>query len=415
MAPESTTPAGVPDMIDPDILIEEETTEAYKPKNWYPVQLGEVFNDRYKVVGKLGYGSSSTIWLCRDLQTDDDYVVVKVYVNNSKWQREIPIYEHMSGLNSKHTGLRRVRKMLDSFELLRPGVRHFCLVHEALGLDLDDIRRWMHQVNADFTQKILCELLQDVLQAMHFLHIEAHVIHTGNALAVATTTALICGSADIQPKNILMSPLDNKPFKRLEDEEAREPLPRKILDDRTIYLTRPVQVTAGAPKLCDLGEARFADHRHADMIMPEIYRAPEVILGLSWSYPVDIWAFAMTLWDLLQPKRLFHPYDEGGRYSECIHLAQMSAIMGPPPVDFLRNSKKKDLYWDNEGQWKGPIAIPDMGLEIEDKKFEGEEQRLFLQLMRKMLKWEPDARCSIQEILDDEWFTADLESVEEAE
>lgn len=34
---------------------------------FYPVHLGEVFQDRYQTVAKLGFGSSSTIWLARDL------------------------------------------------------------------------------------------------------------------------------------------------------------------------------------------------------------------------------------------------------------------------------------------------------------------------------------------------------------
>jgi hypothetical protein len=32
------------------------------------VHLGEVFQSRYQVVAKLGFGVYSTVWLCRDLQ-----------------------------------------------------------------------------------------------------------------------------------------------------------------------------------------------------------------------------------------------------------------------------------------------------------------------------------------------------------
>lgn len=53
--------------IDPSTLIEEELIPSYKPEKFYPVRIGEVFNHRYQVVGKLGYGSSATVWLCRDL------------------------------------------------------------------------------------------------------------------------------------------------------------------------------------------------------------------------------------------------------------------------------------------------------------------------------------------------------------
>lgn len=36
-------------------------------EKFYPMTLGEVINQRYKVAAKLGFGSASTIWHCRDL------------------------------------------------------------------------------------------------------------------------------------------------------------------------------------------------------------------------------------------------------------------------------------------------------------------------------------------------------------
>lgn len=36
-------------------------------EKFYPVTLGEIINEKYKVVAKLGFGSASTIWCCRNL------------------------------------------------------------------------------------------------------------------------------------------------------------------------------------------------------------------------------------------------------------------------------------------------------------------------------------------------------------
>jgi serine/threonine-protein kinase SRPK3 len=55
------------EIIDPLLPIEEESIPTYRAEKFYPVRIGEVFNNRYQVVGKLGYGSSATVWLCRDL------------------------------------------------------------------------------------------------------------------------------------------------------------------------------------------------------------------------------------------------------------------------------------------------------------------------------------------------------------
>jgi serine/threonine-protein kinase SRPK3 len=48
--------------------IEEETIPDYRAERFYPVRLGEVFKSRYQAVAKLGFGTASTIWLCRDLK-----------------------------------------------------------------------------------------------------------------------------------------------------------------------------------------------------------------------------------------------------------------------------------------------------------------------------------------------------------
>lgn len=53
-------------LIGPEFLLEEEAVPGYKAERYYPVSLGQVFQERYQVVGKFGYGGSSTVWLCRD-------------------------------------------------------------------------------------------------------------------------------------------------------------------------------------------------------------------------------------------------------------------------------------------------------------------------------------------------------------
>lgn len=54
-------------VLDRLVEIEEETLPTYQSEKYYPVHIGDVFEDRYQVVGKLGYGVTSTVWLGRDL------------------------------------------------------------------------------------------------------------------------------------------------------------------------------------------------------------------------------------------------------------------------------------------------------------------------------------------------------------
>lgn len=47
---------------------EEQEENNYEPGGYHPVEINDVFDDRYLVLRKLGFGHFSTVWLCRDLQ-----------------------------------------------------------------------------------------------------------------------------------------------------------------------------------------------------------------------------------------------------------------------------------------------------------------------------------------------------------
>jgi hypothetical protein len=98
--------------MEQDQLIEEETLPEHCPDHFYPVHLGELFNDRFRTVAKLGYGSSSTVWLARDLLWENhlrthgillsmpsrchQYVALKIYIHDSAQHRELPVYQHFA-------------------------------------------------------------------------------------------------------------------------------------------------------------------------------------------------------------------------------------------------------------------------------------------------------------------------------
>ena len=56
------------------------------------------------------------------------------------------------------------------------------------------------------------------------------------------------------------------------------------------------------------------------------------------------------------------------------------------------------------GDWRGAAEIPKGILEEAEKRFEGEEKKLFLDFVRKMLKWKPEERSSAKDLLDDLWL-----------
>ncbi|CAD0083647.1 unnamed protein product, partial [Aureobasidium vineae] len=357
-------------LLDPSVLVEEETLRDYKAERFFPVRIDQAFNDRYRVISKLGYGSASTVWLCRDLLETNKYVALKVYVNSSKEHRELPVYEHIQALSSDHNGRHRIRRLLDSFEIQGPHGRHICLVHEPLGISFDELRGFT--ADRVFDEDLIRQTFRPILEGFDFLHREAKVIHT-----------------DFQPNNVLIGIQDNSVLDEFAEMATTNPAPRKELSNRIIYVSQPMPLTKGLPSLSDFSEARFGTFTQRGLIMPNVYRAPEVILDMEWSYAVDIWSFAMTL---------FSAKGGDGQYSESHHLAQMVAILGNPPPDFLAGSKKSAEYWDQDG----------ISLDSCEQRLSGVDRKKFLTFMRKMLHWKPEDRSGWQDIFFDEWMVADL-------
>src|SRR5690349_4338045 len=97
--------------------MEEENLPDYDTADYFPVDIGQVLNSRYQVLGKLGFGNNSTVWLSRDLQqvyypngepTDfsrqNSYTALKVYTRSMEQEenREIGIYKKFEQLDSSH-------------------------------------------------------------------------------------------------------------------------------------------------------------------------------------------------------------------------------------------------------------------------------------------------------------------------
>ncbi|KAE8371693.1 kinase-like protein [Aspergillus bertholletiae] len=365
--------------------LEDESIPTYRSEKFYPVRIGEVFNHRSQVVGKLGHGSSATVWLCRDL-LDHRYVTLKVSTASTAMTREIEIYDHLRTIQSNHAGQLCLRPLIEIFPAQSPDKQsvHTCLVHPPLGISLDQLTRLLP--DKVMTSAMVRTTIRNVLAALNFLHMDARIIHT-----------------DLQPNNILLGIKDDSILSKFEEAEFEAPVPRKILEDRTIYLSRPLPISYGAPVLCDLGEARLGTDQQQGDIMPDIYRAPEVILDMGWDYKVDIWNVGM-IWDLFEHHHLFKARNPEGKLDDGYHLAEMQAVLGGAPPELLTRSERGLQFWDENGTWKGVPPIPDYTLEVLEERLQGDEKSDFLRFLRRMLCWLPEERATAKELLFDPWL-----------
>ena len=66
-----------------------------------------------------------------------------------------------------------------------------------------------------------------------------------------------------------------------------------------------------AIKVIDFGSATFDEQYHSTIVSTRHYRAPEVILGLGWTFPCDIWSCGCILVELATGDALFQARAHG--------------------------------------------------------------------------------------------------------
>ncbi|GKZ33450.1 hypothetical protein AbraIFM66950_003347 [Aspergillus brasiliensis] len=99
------------------------------------------------------------------------------------------------------------------------------------------------------------------------------------------------------------------------------------------------------------------------------------------------------------------PLSDTSAYSEEAHLARIISVLGLPPVEMIREAKNSSRYFDTEGRFKHPEVIPGSGaLEKILNDVEGDDKQAFINLIARMLRWRPDERHTVQELLSDPWF-----------
>jgi len=74
-------------------------------------------------------------------------------------------------------------------------------------------------------------------------------------------------------------------------------------------------------RLIDFGSATFQDEYHSSVVSTRHYRAPEIILGLGWSFPCDIWSIGCILVEFFTGDALFQTHDN------LEHLAMMENVV----------------------------------------------------------------------------------------
>ena len=102
-----------------------EKLERYRRGGYHPIYVGDMLNNRNKMIDKLGHGTFSTIWLSRD-ERKTAYVAVKVSTEDAS-THEANILRMLKDCCLAHTnGRPLIPVILEGFEIEGPNGHHQC-------------------------------------------------------------------------------------------------------------------------------------------------------------------------------------------------------------------------------------------------------------------------------------------------
>lgn len=302
---------------------------------------------RYEILEVIGKGSFGQVIRAIDHKSGD-HVAIKIIRNKKRFHHqalvEVKILDHLRRRDPDQH--HNVIHMLDYFYFRN----HLCITFELMGLNLYElIKKNNYQ---GFSISLIKRFAFSLVQCLKLLYRE-NIIH-----------------CDLKPENVLLK-----------------------------------QRGSSSIRIIDFGSSCYVHQRVYTYIQSRFYRSPEVILGLPYGLPIDMWSLGCILAELYTGYPLF-PGE-----NEVEQLACIMEVLSLPPQHLLIAASRRRLFFDSKGNprcvtnSKGKKRRPgsrDLAsvLKCSDTHF--------VHFIARCLEWDPSTRMTPEEALQHEWLHSSL-------
>lgn len=224
---------------------------------------------------------------------------------------------------------------------------HLCISTELLDMNLYEFIK-LHQFKG-FSLRIIRRFTKQILSSLNILK-QKKVIH-----------------CDLKPENILL----------------RHPLHAEI-------------------KVIDFGSSCFENEKVYTYIQSRFYRSPEVILGMTYGMPIDMWSVGCILAELFTGVPIFPGENEQEQ------LACIMEVFGPPEKHLIEKSTRKKLFFDSMGKPRLTVSSKGRRRRPSSKTLQQVlkcDDEAFLDFIARCLRWDPDRRLKPEDAIRHEFIT----------
>jgi dual specificity tyrosine-phosphorylation-regulated kinase 2/3/4 len=326
----------------------------------YNIIEGDHLAYRYEVVDVLGKGSFGQVVRCVDHKTGI-LVAVKIIRNKKRFHKQAlvevdilkKLREWVSFPNSTALCLLTIlqdpnnRHSVVNFDQSFYFRGHLCISTDLLGMNLYEFVK-AHDFRG-FSLKLIRRFTKQMLSSLVLLH-GKKVIH-----------------CDLKPENVLLA----------------HPMHSEI-------------------KVIDFGSSCFENEKVYTYIQSRFYRSPEVILGMSYGMPIDMWSLGCILAELFTGYPIFPGENEQEQ------LACIMEVFGPPERHLIEKSSRKKLFFDSMGKPRLTVSSKGRRRRPSSKDLRQVlkcDDEAFLDFIARCLRWDPARRMNPHEANMHEFIT----------
>lgn len=310
----------------------------------YSIVMGDHLAYRYEIVDVLGKGSFGQVVRCIDHKTGG-LVAVKIIRNKKRFHQqalvEVNILKKLREWDPKNK--HSMVNFTHSFYFRG----HLCISTELLDMNLYEFIK--SNSFRGFSLKLIRRFTKQMLSSLAILK-QHKVIH-----------------CDLKPENILL----------------RHPLHSEI-------------------KVIDFGSSCFENEKVYTYIQSRFYRSPEVILGMTYGLPIDMWSLGCILAELYTGVPIFPGENEQEQ------LACIMEVFGPPEKHLIEKSTRKKLFFDSMGKPRLTVSTKGRRRRPSSKTLQQAikcDDEPFLDFLARCLRWDPDRRLKPEEAIRHEFIT----------